>query len=90
MRAIVNCLASEAKSISSEEVLRLRRQLEKSKESRKIMAEEHDEAVARLERAKEVGVLGVRRARSYSVSSRSRWLRNPLQKLFTRTPNHRV
>ncbi|CAM9112685.1 unnamed protein product [Laminaria digitata] len=48
-----SCDTTETRSISSEEVLRLRRQLERSKESRKIMAEEHDEAVARLERAKE-------------------------------------
>lgn len=80
---------SETKPISSE-VLRLRRQLERSKESRKVMAEEHDEAVARLERAKEVGVLDVRRVRSYSVRSRSRRLQSPLLQLFTRTRDHRV
>lgn len=48
-------IISEARPNNSEEVLRLRRQLERSKESRKTMAEEHDEAVARLEQAKEVG-----------------------------------
>lgn len=41
---------------SSKEAERLRRQLERSKESRKLMAEQHDEAVVRLERAKEVSL----------------------------------
>ena len=48
-------IISEMRPNNSEEVLRLRRQLERSKESRKTMAEQHDEAVARLEQAKEVG-----------------------------------
>eukprot|EP00903_Cladosiphon_okamuranus_P017656 g16259.t2 len=38
---------------SSEELHRLRRQLKKSKESRRVMMEQHDEAINRLERAKE-------------------------------------
>ncbi|CAM9700612.1 unnamed protein product [Pylaiella littoralis] len=37
----------------SEEVHRLRRQVKKSKESRRAMMEQHDEAVSQLERAKE-------------------------------------
>eukprot|EP00904_Undaria_pinnatifida_P001842 jgi/Undpi1/11659/HiC_scaffold_36.g13954.m1 len=45
--------SNEMRPNNSGEVLRLRRQLERSKESRKTMAEQHDEAVARLEQAKE-------------------------------------
>ena len=44
----------EKRGTSSEEVHRLRRQLKKSKESRRTLIEQHDEAVNRLERAKEV------------------------------------
>eukprot|EP00752_Nemacystus_decipiens_P003758 g3461.t2 len=38
---------------NSDEVHRLRRQLRKSKESRRVMVEQHDGAIIRLERAKE-------------------------------------
>lgn len=44
----------DKKDTSSEEVHRLRRQLKKSKESRRVIVEQHDEAINRLERAKEV------------------------------------
>ena len=42
------------RDVNSEEVHRLRRQLKKSKESRRVMVEQHDVAINRLERAKEV------------------------------------
>lgn len=44
----------ETRGPSWKEVHRLRRQLQRSKESRTVMAEQHDEAAAKLERAKEV------------------------------------
>lgn len=44
---------------NSEEVHRLRRQLKKSKESRRVIVEQHDVAINRLERAKEVGLVEI-------------------------------
>lgn len=46
--------AREKRDTTSEEVHRLRRQIKKSKESRRAIVEMHDEAINRLERAKEV------------------------------------
>lgn len=46
--------ARDKRNTSSEEVHRLRRQIKRSKESRRAIMELHDEAINRLERAKEV------------------------------------
>ncbi|CAM9298740.1 unnamed protein product [Ectocarpus sp. 12 AP-2014] len=44
---------TDKRDTSSEEVIRLRRQLKKTKESRRAMVEQHDEAINQFERAKE-------------------------------------
>ncbi|CAM9220071.1 unnamed protein product [Ectocarpus sp. 6 AP-2014] len=44
---------TDKRDTGSEEVIRLRRQLKKTKESRRAMVEQHDEAINQLERAKE-------------------------------------
>lgn len=61
------CRMKRTRDATSKETLRLRKQLEKCKKSRHLMAEQHDEALAKLEHAKEVCSCAYRTFVSYGI-----------------------